>query len=114
ELVREGTPWQEIVLYRVNHGVYGGEGPAKYLQHLTETVERGERHGELVRLDDGRVINLVHQPLAEGGWVTTHDDVTNLKRNEARVLHMAQHDSLTDLPNRLVFTQRLNNLLADR
>ena len=46
--------------------------------------------------------------------MTTHDDVTNLKRNEARILHMAQHDSLTDLPNRLLFTQYLDQLLSDR
>jgi diguanylate cyclase (GGDEF)-like protein len=114
ELIKLGTPWHEIVLYRIENGIYAGQGPETYRVHLSETVERAERYTELVELRDGRLISLVHQPIAEGGWVTTHDDVTNLKRNEARIVHMAHHDPLTDLPNRLLFNRRLTELLAER
>ena len=113
-LMQPGTAWHDIVLFRVNNGVYGAEGRDKYVEHVQDTVDRTERFTELVSLADGRKINLIHQPLAEGGWVTTHDDVTDLKRNEERIYHLAHHDSLTDLPNRRALADRLNQLLAAR
>jgi diguanylate cyclase (GGDEF)-like protein/PAS domain S-box-containing protein len=38
-------------------------------------------------------------------------DVTERKQAEARIAHMAHHDALTDLPNRILFHERLNELL---
>jgi diguanylate cyclase (GGDEF)-like protein/PAS domain S-box-containing protein len=39
-------------------------------------------------------------------------DVTERKQAEARIAYMAHHDALTDLPNRVLFNERLNELLA--
>jgi diguanylate cyclase (GGDEF)-like protein/PAS domain S-box-containing protein len=33
-------------------------------------------------LRDGRYVSVVHRPIADGGWVATHDDVTEAKRGE--------------------------------
>lgn len=33
------------------------------------------------------------------------DDVTDCRANEARIAHLAHHDALTDLPNRVLFCQ---------
>ncbi|MEH3116232.1 MAG: EAL domain-containing protein [Methylorubrum populi] len=54
----------------------------------------------LRELADGRVVAVTHRPMAGGGWVATFEDVTERRRNEARIVHMARHDGLTDLPNR--------------
>jgi diguanylate cyclase (GGDEF)-like protein len=51
-------------------------------------------------------------PLAGGGFVTTYLDVTEQRRNQQLVAHMAQHDPLTDLPNRMLFHDRLKTALA--
>ena len=40
-----------------------------------------------------------------------HDDVTERKRSEERIAHMAHHDALTDLPNRVLFHERLRDAL---
>ncbi len=47
-----------------------------------------------------------------GGWVATHLDVTEQRRTEAKITHMAQHDALTDLPNRVLLRERLEHALA--
>lgn len=54
----------------------------------------------LRELADGRVVAATHRIMAGGGWVATFEDVTERRRNEARIIHMARHDALTDLPNR--------------
>jgi diguanylate cyclase (GGDEF)-like protein/PAS domain S-box-containing protein len=41
-------------------------------------------------------------------------DVTERKEAEARIAYMAHHDSLTDLPNRVLFRQHLSDALAKR
>ena len=42
----------------------------------------------------------MHEPMPQGGWVATHEDITQLRRIEAQMQYMARHDALTDLPNR--------------
>jgi diguanylate cyclase (GGDEF)-like protein/PAS domain S-box-containing protein len=41
-------------------------------------------------------------------------DVTERKAAEARIAHMAHHDALTDLPNRVLFRQRMADALSQR
>jgi diguanylate cyclase (GGDEF)-like protein len=59
----------------------------------------------------GRFLQIEDNPMPSGGFVRTSTDVTDRKRHEARVLHMAQHDSLTGLPNRMLFHDRLDQAL---
>jgi len=47
-----------------------------------------------------------------GGWVATHEDITERRRAEAKISYMARHDSLTDLPNRFLFHEQLEQALA--
>jgi diguanylate cyclase (GGDEF)-like protein len=60
-------------------------------------------------LADGRVINITHEPMTCGGFVDTFTDITEQRLAEARIAHMALHDPLTDLPNRVLFRQRLED-----
>ena len=63
----------------------------------------------MIRLSDGRVIALVNKPIAGIGWLATHEDVTERNRAEERIAHMARHDALTDLPNRILLRDRLEH-----
>jgi diguanylate cyclase (GGDEF)-like protein len=62
-------------------------------------------------LADGRTVTVTHEPMLGGGFVDTFTDITGQRRAEAQIAHMALHDPLTDLPNRVLFRQRLESAL---
>jgi diguanylate cyclase (GGDEF)-like protein/PAS domain S-box-containing protein len=71
------------------------------------------------RTRDGRIIEVVvfsRQLDYEGApaVLIAIIDITERKEAEARIAHMAHHDALTDLPNRVLFRQRMADALAQR
>ncbi len=62
-------------------------------------------------LANGMVLAVSHEPTAEGGWVCTFEDVSERHRAQDRVVHMAHHDALTDMPNRLLFWESVSHAL---
>ena len=47
-----------------------------------------------------------------GNLLITHENITKRKQAEQQIAHMAQHDTLTDLPNRNLFSNLLQHSLA--
>jgi diguanylate cyclase (GGDEF)-like protein len=62
-------------------------------------------------LADGRTLKVTHQPIPDG-WLTTYEDVTESRRADLRMAYMARHDALTDLPNRVLFREKLEDALS--
>ncbi len=58
-------------------------------------------------LSDGRLIQITRTPTVDGGWVATHEDITERRRAEAEIVHLARHDVLTGLANRAEFNAKL-------
>lgn len=79
---------------------------------IRERIARRAVFAQQHELTDGRVIAFSHRPISDGGWVLTYEDVTERHRSEARISFMARHDSLTTLPNRALFGERLEQALA--
>ena len=115
ELLRAGTPHREIIQHRIASGILKGETSDKAAQQLISTLNALPSDATASRIDEfanGRLICVTRQPLAGGGWVATHLDVTEQRRSEARITYMAQHDALTDLPNRVLLRERMEHALA--
>jgi diguanylate cyclase (GGDEF)-like protein len=66
----------------------------------------------IVELQDGRTIKIRHRPMPGGGWVATHEDITEQRRSEVKIEYMAHHDALTDLANRVLLNDRLEHALS--
>jgi diguanylate cyclase (GGDEF)-like protein len=60
-------------------------------------------------LMDGRVVAISQRPMQDGGFVAVHEDITERRRAEAKIAHLARHDMLTNLPNRVLFREHLES-----
>jgi diguanylate cyclase (GGDEF)-like protein len=110
-VVRPGCTLRELITHRKATGFFTGNVD-QYLARILDSVAQGQPFSWVVEANDGRFVHVLNRPIASGGWVATHEDVTDRWRNEARIAHMARHDALTDLPNRVLFMEKMNEALA--
>jgi diguanylate cyclase (GGDEF)-like protein len=103
-LTAAGTSVQAILEH--SHGDLSAGKLKAFVQELVETGDPGRTSSE-IRLPDGRIISIYRRRLADGGWVATHEDVTQRRLAEERVSYLANHDPLTGLSNRTCFHQQL-------
>ena len=110
-MIRPGLTLAEIVAMRVA----AGSGPVmtkeRYLSWRDSVRFDGRATQSVVELENGKTICVHHQPLPDHGWVATHEDITDRQQAEARILHLARHDPLTGLANRVLFQERLEEEL---
>ncbi|HVY21426.1 MAG TPA: EAL domain-containing protein [Bauldia sp.] len=107
ELLVPGTLHSDILRYRFDHGIQPTGDRDAFLERHRALLERRGNATEIFELPDGRIISISHHAMPDGGWVATHQDITEQRRHEAHIHHLARHDSLTDLPNRLAFNEAM-------
>jgi diguanylate cyclase (GGDEF)-like protein len=112
DLTQPGARWRDIVAHRVKTLGYRDLGYDDVLaQHRAIDLTKNETTTTRV-LRDGRVILVRHQPIKEGGWVATHEDITERLKSQELLTHMAHHDVLTGLANRHLLQERMERAVA--
>jgi diguanylate cyclase (GGDEF)-like protein len=102
EIVKPGSTVGEVLHHRAETGLLKAD-PEEFRKVLLAQLAEGKVSEGILRTGDGREIFVINKPMPGGGWTTTHEDVTERRKSEARISHMALHDELTDLPNRHLF-----------
>ncbi len=110
EIARPGRYLRDLLLQRIQAGTFTDD-PDEYIVRLKEGIAAQASFNHTVHLPDGRAYSVVSKPIAGGGWLATHEDVTERLRSDGRIAHMARHDALTDLPNRVLLRERLEHEL---
>jgi diguanylate cyclase (GGDEF)-like protein len=110
--LRMGMRFYDILTDSCAIGNYPGRAVDDIYRARKKLIDSRQPDTFLQELGDGRLIAIYHQPLEDGGWVCTYEDITERRRAEARITFLAQHDVLTELPNRLLFSERLDQALA--
>lgn len=74
-IVKPGATLRDVLDHRRAIGQFSGDVD-KYLSEIQGRIAKGEAQKLILSLADGRKISLAEQALEGGGWVATHDDVT--------------------------------------
>ncbi len=106
-----GMAYRELTDRVVEHGLVTAEDMQGVRQRRAELIARGELTTLNWEISSGRAFSMTFQPMEEG-WLTTFDEITDRRAAEARMTHLANHDALTDLPNRVQFHHKLEAALA--
>jgi diguanylate cyclase (GGDEF)-like protein len=110
-LTAPGTPLQSILQYLVERRVFAESAEETFGAVASTPIENFH---VVKTLTDGRMVTISHQSTADGGWVAIHEDITERQKAEAHIAHLARHDQLTDLPNRVFFREELDKNLRRR
>ena len=104
DVVRPGCTLRELIGHRQAAGLLQDD-PEEYCRNILEHNSQEKTLVLVTELADGRCIEMVHQPLPDGGWVVTHEDITERRRvsEEAHQAHARLRDAIDILPNGLVF-----------
>jgi len=87
---------------------------AKGLAELQQILDSGKPGTIVFELVDGRTFSTSAKPMTSGGFVVTFADITEARRKEELIAHLAHYDPLTDLPNRVLFYEKIEEFLAHR
>jgi diguanylate cyclase (GGDEF)-like protein/PAS domain S-box-containing protein len=110
--VGPGTPLTEIVDLRFEARSFPAMSREEYLRWRTNVAVSNEAKDSIVELMNGKTFKIRHRPMPDLGWVATHEDITEQRRAEVKIEHMAHYDALTDLANRALLNERLEQALA--
>jgi len=108
DTVKPGCSLIELLQHRSATGLLA-EDPERYRAEILEQLGAGHTVSHVMKTADGREIAVVNRPMPDGGWVTTHEDITERRQSEARIAYMAHHDALTGLANREALMERVED-----
>jgi diguanylate cyclase (GGDEF)-like protein len=108
KFLKVGTTYEDIIADRFARGVTKADtSPEAIKAKITELSSLARDSHRVDELADGRFLLLSRQPMPGGGWLAIVEDITERKRAEAEIIHLARHDVLTGLANRAEFNEKL-------
>jgi diguanylate cyclase (GGDEF)-like protein len=112
DIVKPGCTLSALFQHRAERGLLVRD-PAQHRDEvLTQLNSSSKAVNWVLETGDGREISITDQLLPNGGFISTHEDITERRVAQAKISHMALHDALTNLPNRRHFHEQLENRFA--
>jgi methyl-accepting chemotaxis protein len=81
KVVKPGCSLKQLIEHRKETGLFSGDVDS-YVQKILDGMGQGKSQSHYVQASDGRIVLAKNEPLADGGWVSTHEDVTEQRQAE--------------------------------
>ena len=89
DIVTPGSTLHSLLEYRIRNGTFSRD-PVAYRRELTEAMASGNTTSNEVKSKDGRTISVINRPMPGGGWVATHEDITDRRDAERERVSMQE------------------------
>ncbi len=96
DVVKPGCSLQQLIQHRKDTGFFSGDVEA-YCRKILGEVGQHKRMSHYVQASDGRVVLAKNEPMPNGGWVSTHEDVTEQRRAEEERVAIRDQDARRSL-----------------
>ncbi len=110
--IRVGMPMVQLVRHSIRAGNHKSKRMRQIIADITESLSGNQTDQLYTTFDGERTIALSRRLMDDGGAVIILEDVTERKRAQERIIHLAKFDELTGLANRTQFHERITVLLA--
>lgn len=108
----QGITLVDLLRHQKEKGEFVGD-PQRFSAGLIAKLGEGRSDTRTFDTGTDTVFRVVNQPMHGGGWVATLEDITEARKAQALITHLALHDALTDLANRTLLLERLKSALAE-
>ncbi|MBZ6077186.1 putative bifunctional diguanylate cyclase/phosphodiesterase [Microvirga puerhi] len=110
--VQPGATLGELIAYADARGREGAAALRQICAEQQELIQNRRSATFIQGQPGGKTIAVSHQPMSDGGWVATYEDITERRQAETQIAYMAHHDALTDLANRVLFREQMERSLV--
>src|SRR6185437_1859603 len=80
-VVKPGSTLAGLLKFRISNGSFSRD-PDQYRHELVSLMKQGKATHTEVKSSSGRVVSVINRPMAGGGWVATHEDITERRDAE--------------------------------
>jgi diguanylate cyclase (GGDEF)-like protein len=112
DVVKPGCDFRALLEHRAAQGTFIGDID-RHIVEWQRAMADGRSKNYVVEFPDGRTISITNRVMPGGGWVATHEDMTERRQAARKIEHLAHHDMLTGLPNRIAFNAYLESMLEN-
>ena len=112
DIVKPGITLQNLLEYRIKNGSFSRD-PVEYRRDLLSAMAAGNTTTTEVKSPDGRSIAVINRPMPDGGWVATHEDITERRDAERERVSMQEQQQRRAIIEQAIaaFRQRVEDHL---
>ena len=112
DIAKPGRSLASLLEFRIANGSFARD-PHDYRRELLAAMRQGTTTSNEIKSADERIVSVINQPMPDGGWVATHEDITarrNAEHERASLQAQRQRRSLVEQAI-ATFRRRVEDLL---